>query len=69
MKGLHMVTFFLLVVGGLNWLLLGLFGWDIGKLFGGQMALFSRIIYILVGFSALYEISIHKSICRLCGDK
>ena len=43
----------LLVIGGLNWLLVGLLSWDIGQLFGGQEAIVSRIIYILVGLSAL----------------
>ena len=43
----------LLIIGGLNWLLVGLLGWDIGNLFGGQEAVVSRIIYILVGLSAL----------------
>ena len=43
----------LLIIGGLNWLLVGLLGWDIGNLFGGQDAVVSRIIYILVGLSAL----------------
>jgi uncharacterized membrane protein YuzA (DUF378 family) len=66
---MHHVTFFLLVIGGLNWLVLGLFGWDIGQIFGGQMETISRIIYILVGLSAIYEIAIHKSICKVCGDK
>lgn len=43
----------LLVIGGLNWLLVGLLSWDIGQLFGGQEAWISRIVYILVGLSAL----------------
>lgn len=43
----------LLVIGGLNWLLVGLLSWDIGMLFGGQTALVSRVIYVLVGLSAL----------------
>ena len=50
------VAFWLLVVGGLNWLLVGLLSWDIGELFGGQGAIISRIIYILVGLSALVMI-------------
>jgi uncharacterized membrane protein YuzA (DUF378 family) len=66
MKNLHMITFLLLVVGGLNWLLQGVFGWDIGQLFGGQEALISRIIYILVGLSAIYELATHKSGCKTC---
>jgi len=68
MKGMHMVTFTLLVIGGLNWLLLGLFGWGIGAIFGGQMVLISRIIYILIGLSAIYEVAIHRSICKMCSD-
>lgn len=63
-----MLTFILLVIGGLNWLLQGVFGWEVGSLFGGQDALVSRIIYILVGLSAIYEIVIHKSACRFCGS-
>lgn len=69
MKGLHMVSFILLVIGGLNWLLVGLFGWDVGALFGGMDALLSRIIYILVGVAALVEIFGHKSRCKMCETK
>jgi hypothetical protein len=63
---LHKLAFILLVIGGLNWLLVGLFAWDIGVIFGGQMAVISRIIYILVGLSALYEIFTHKKNCKAC---
>ena len=66
MKGLHMVALVLLIVGGLNWLLVGLAGWDIGNLFGGQGAGVSKIIYILVGLAAVYEIFTHKSNCKQC---
>lgn len=62
-----MTAFTLLLVGGLNWLLLGLFGWDIGALFGGQGAMVSRAIYVLVGLAAISEIVTHKSNCRMCG--
>ena len=61
-----MLTFTLLLVGGLNWLLVGLFQWDIGQLFGGQSAVVSRVIYVLVGLSALYEITTHKANCKMC---
>ena len=69
MKSLHMLTFLLLFIGGLNWLLVGLLGWDIGMLFGGQGALISRIIYILVGLSALYELLSHKGSCKACAGQ
>lgn len=63
---MHKITFILLIVGGLNWLLLGVFGWEVGELFGGQEAIISRIVYILVGLAAVYEIVSHKKICREC---
>ena len=65
-KGLHMVAFLLLIIGGLNWLLVGLFSWDVGQLFGGMTAMVSRVIYVLVGLSALYLIVSHKSTCKMC---
>lgn len=69
MKALHMVSFGLVVIGGLNWLLVGLIGWDIGDLFGGQGAVVSRIIYVLVGLSAVILAATHKKDCKMCADK
>lgn len=69
MKGLHMVAFILVVIGGLNWLLVGLFGWDVGELFGGMDAVVSRIVYILVGLSALVLLFTHKKDCKMCSIK
>lgn len=69
MKVLHYVTFALLIVGGLNWLLVGLFQWDIGSIFGGQSAQISRAIYILVGLSAIAIASTHKKDCKVCSAK
>ncbi|OHA06431.1 MAG: hypothetical protein A3I44_06205 [Candidatus Sungbacteria bacterium RIFCSPLOWO2_02_FULL_51_17] len=67
MGKLHMVTFLLLIVGGLNWLLQGVFGWEIGAFLPGGMAgLSARVIYILVGLSAVVEIIGHKSTCKQC---
>jgi uncharacterized membrane protein YuzA (DUF378 family) len=66
MKIVHIVAFVLLVVGGLNWLLVGLFGWDVGELFGGQAALISKIVYILVGLSAVWLAVTHKKACKDC---
>lgn len=64
---MHYVTFGLLIIGGLNWLLQGVFSWEIGELFGGQDAVISRIIYILVGLAAVWEIVMHKKGCKMCG--
>ena len=56
---LDRIALLLLVVGGINWGSLGLFRFDIvAWIFGGQAALISRIIYVLVGISALWCISL-----------
>ena len=44
----------LLVVGGVNWGLIGLFGVDLVALIFGHMSTVARIVYILVGISAVY---------------
>ena len=66
---MHKVTFTLLLIGGLNWLLLGLFNWEIGAIFGGMEAAVSKIIYVLIGLSAIYEIVVHKRNCKHCEAK
>ena len=63
MKALHGVAFILLVIGGLNWLLVGLFNWGIGDVIGMSLA---KLVYILVGLSAIYLVSTHKKDCRQC---
>lgn len=65
-KGLHMLTFILLVIGGLNWGVWAITGWDIGQIFGGMNSTASHVIYILVGVSALYELLAHGKHCRMC---
>ena len=66
MKALHSIAFILVIVGGLNWLLVGLVGWDVGMIFGGQAAMLSRIVYVLVGLSAVYLVATHKKDCMSC---
>jgi len=53
------VALILVIVGALNWGTIGLFGLDlVALIFGGQMALVSRIIYTLVGIAGLWTISL-----------
>jgi len=57
MRTLDIITQILLIVGGLNWLLVGAFEFDlVAAIFGGQTAALSRIVYILVGLSAIWQI-------------
>jgi uncharacterized membrane protein YuzA (DUF378 family) len=53
-NGLYGTAIVLLIIGGLNWALVGLFGFDLVAAIFGQMTVLSRIIYILVGISAIY---------------
>ena len=47
------------IIGAINWLLIGLFGYDlVASIFGGTDALISRIIYILVGICGIINIGI-----------
>jgi len=57
MKKLNIVdiiAIILVVVGGLNWGLVGLLGFDLVATIFGEMSLLSRIVYTLVGVSAIY---------------
>ena len=65
MKGLHTITFILLVIGGLNWLLTA-FSYNVVEMIFGVGSTVTMVIYILVGLSAVYEIVSHKSLCRNC---
>ncbi len=66
MKALHMIAFILVIVGGLNWLLVGVGGWDLVAMIFGAMSILARIVYILVGLSALVLLVTHKKDCRTC---
>lgn len=49
----------LVIIGAINWGLIGLFQFDlIAFLFGGQMALISRVLYTIVGAAGLWSISL-----------
>ncbi len=48
------ISMILLVVGGLNWGLVGAFGFDLVAAIFGAMSLVARIVYVLVGIAAAY---------------
>ena len=53
------VSLLLTIIGGINWLLVGVFQFDlVAWIFGGQAALLSRIIYTVVGVAALWCITL-----------
>jgi uncharacterized protein len=73
MKTIDVIAAILLVVGGLNWGLVGLAHFDlVATIFGmrfGQTSALSSVVYILVGLSALYQAATFKSIQRRWGQE
>lgn len=64
MKSLDIVAAVLLVVGGLNWGLVGFFGFDLVAALLGDASLLSRLVYVVVGACALYQGMQWKAIQR-----
>lgn len=61
MRVLNFIALTLVIVGGLNWLLVGAFQFDlVAFLFGSQIAPLARVIYVLVGLAALYSVSFYR---------
>lgn len=65
MKRFYWIALVLLVIGGLNWLLVGLFNFDLVAAIFGEMTAMSRIIYTLVGISAIVVLA---TSFKLVGD-
>ncbi|EOH92267.1 hypothetical protein UAW_03252 [Enterococcus haemoperoxidus ATCC BAA-382] len=65
MKALDSVALALLIVGGLNWLLVGLFEFDlVATIAGGSTTIFAKIIYVIVGLCAIYCLKFFPLISR-----
>ena len=67
MKTVDVIVAALLVIGGLNWGLVGFFGFDLVKSMLGDMSVLSRIVYVLVGLSAVYQAAQWRSIQQRWG--
>ena len=65
MKTVSLVSFILVIVGGLNWLLVGLFNWNLVDAIFGFGTVGSKIIYILVGIATVIYLFTYKKFC--CG--
>jgi len=66
-KMVHMATYTLMAVGALNWGLVGFFGFNLVNTILGSAPGLERLVYILVGVSAVYEFATHMKNCKLCG--
>lgn len=62
MKLLYNIVLTLVIVGALNWLLIGLFNFDLVASLFGNMSVLSRIIYSLVGISGIISIGLYTKV-------
>lgn len=63
MRTLYNIILTLVIVGAINWGILGLFKMDlIGSVFGGMTSAISRVLFVLVGVCGLAAISLYKPI-------
>ena len=69
MKMLHMVAFLLLAVGGINWGLMGIFDYNLVGSLLGSFAGLDKVVYVLVGVSAVYLLVMHRGDCKMCAGK
>ncbi len=68
---LHTISFILLIIGGLNWLFVGIWGNDLfswlGQInYGDTMYGVAKVVYVLIGLAAIYEVLTHKKSCKMC---
>jgi len=64
LNGLDWVALILVIIGGLNWALVGLFSFDLVAAIFGDMSVLSRIVYTLVGLSALYLLIVSGKLAK-----
>jgi uncharacterized protein len=64
MKTLDLLAVILLIVGGVNWGLVGVADFDLVASIFGKMSAFTRLIYTLVGLSAVYHILQWNCLCK-----
>lgn len=58
LNAIDWIAIILLVVGGLNWGLVGIFNFDLVATVFGDMSILSRIVYAIVGICAVYVLAI-----------
>ena len=62
MKVLYYIALALVIVGALNWLLVGLFDFNLVSTLFGNMSVFSRFIYVLVGISGVISLGLYSTL-------
>ena len=63
MKTIDYIALTLVIIGAINWGLIGFFKFDLVAFLFGQMTWLSRVVYAIVGLCGLYTISMFGRIC------
>ena len=61
MKALNGIALTLVIIGALNWLLVGLFEFNLVDAIFGSLSILTRIIYIIVGIAGLWSIALYSN--------
>ncbi|XBQ16145.1 MAG: DUF378 domain-containing protein [Oceanicaulis sp.] len=64
MKWLNAIALILVIIGGINWGLVGLFDFNLVAAIFGTESWFTNLVYILVGIAALYSIYLLKPVIQ-----
>lgn len=65
-KWAHVAAFLLVMVGALNWGLVGLLNFNVVKTVVGVYPTVESLVYVLVGAAAVYLLVVHKDDCKIC---
>lgn len=69
MKELHMAVLTLVIVGALNWGLVGLLNYNLVEGLLGAWPGLVKLVYLLVGAAAVYLAATHMNDCKICSKK
>ena len=69
MKGLDYTALTLVIIGAINWGLIGLFRLDLVSLLCGNMTWLSRVVYTLVGISGMYLLSLYGRVTEMGSEQ
>lgn len=64
---MNAIALTIVIIGAVNWGLIGFFGFDLVAALFGDMSGFSRVVYALVGLAGLYSIIFYKRL-TMCGE-
>lgn len=62
MKALNAIALTLVIIGAINWLLVGLFKFNLVDAIFGSLSILTRIIYIIVGIAGLWSIAFYSKL-------